>query len=325
MKKKVLITGASGMLGKAMAKQFVLGDWTVVSLQHKESPKERAVLLSDYSEIDITSRESIRDVFAFHRPDIVINCAARTDVDGIEKEWIDAQDKDTCREETPSWKVNVTGPELLTDACEFFDARLVLFGSDQVYHSSSFDSSSSEGRGSSSDYVNFYAEQKKAMRHRGSSKHLTLVTSWLVDGVSEGCMVKRLLDPTGTILQAAIKVSNAVTDQVSKLTYTHDLAAAVERLLFLNATGTFNFANSGACTPFDVAEMLGVTSLTPVTWQELRERHPSLIVAERPKWSVLNTQRVSELLGDTPITWGQVVYLCQDNYVLAHPPKTTTK
>src|SRR5215213_10582127 len=97
--KTALVTGAGGLLGRCMSGRLAASGWRVAARAHPE--------------LDITSEQGVREGIESVRPDIVINCAATTDVDRCERD--------------PSWAfaVNETGPMLLARACREAGAELV--------------------------------------------------------------------------------------------------------------------------------------------------------------------------------------------------------
>lgn len=107
--KKMLVTGASGFLGSKVASFY---------------QKEYEILTPTHEEMDITQRESVMAYFERMKPDVVIHCAAISDVGACE------QDKEY------SWKVNVTGSENIAAASKHVFAKCVLCSSDQVYGAS---------------------------------------------------------------------------------------------------------------------------------------------------------------------------------------------
>ncbi len=79
------------------------------------------VIAFDHQSLDITDRSQIEIVFARERPDVLINCAAWTDVDGCEQDQARAQ------------RVNAYGPEFLATACRKTSAQLITISTDYVF------------------------------------------------------------------------------------------------------------------------------------------------------------------------------------------------
>ncbi|MBR4027472.1 MAG: NAD(P)-dependent oxidoreductase [Lachnospiraceae bacterium] len=104
--KKIVVTGVSGFLGSRMV-EFLKEKYEVLAPTHKE--------------MDITEEESVKQYFKKHKPDIVIHCAAISDVGTCEKE------------KELSWKVNVVGSENIVKIAKMFSAKCICCSSDQVY------------------------------------------------------------------------------------------------------------------------------------------------------------------------------------------------
>src|ERR687883_612568 len=107
MSMRVLITGAAGMVGRALAEHCrVSGD---------------EVFAHDRAGLDITDERGTRELFSRVRPDAVVNCAAWTDVDGCE---LDPQQ---------AFLVNSQGVEVLATAARLAGAALVTVSTDYVF------------------------------------------------------------------------------------------------------------------------------------------------------------------------------------------------
>ena len=104
---KILVTGANGQLGRALQKVLI--------------NEEIELLLTDTKEMDITDANSVKKVFNKFEPEIVINCAAFTNVDKCETE------------EELAFKINAEGPRNLVKMCLEYDACLVHISTDYVF------------------------------------------------------------------------------------------------------------------------------------------------------------------------------------------------
>lgn len=102
---KVLITGANGMLAKAVRKRF----------------ENEELILTDVAELDITNLEAVKEFVNESKPDVIINCAAYTAVDKAE------EDLELAR------KINADGPKNLAIAAKENDCKLVHISTDYVF------------------------------------------------------------------------------------------------------------------------------------------------------------------------------------------------
>ena len=156
---KLLITGASGFLGKRTAAYFE-------KLGHQ-------VLTPAHSQLDITDAENVRTWFRENRPEAVIHTAAVSDT-GL------------CQQK-PEWSetINVTGSVNLAESCREFDSKLVICSSDQVYFGSDFPGPHREMENLSP--ANVYGCQKlraEKLCLAACPETVCLRLSWMYDSVS---------------------------------------------------------------------------------------------------------------------------------------------
>jgi len=115
----ILITGANGQLGNELTK--ILGEGTSelggLPLFYAQSK----VVSVDVDELDITDLPAVLSFFALHKPSLVFNCAAMTNVDGCETN------------EDAAYQVNAIGPKNLALACEQSGSRLLHVSTDYVF------------------------------------------------------------------------------------------------------------------------------------------------------------------------------------------------
>lgn len=107
----ILVTGANSQIGMCLKDLYEI---------NKEQLQDEYVFCT-HKELDITNPEQIQEVFEKTMPDVVINCAAYTNVDGAEDDFL------TCN------KINCFGVENLLEACKKHNAFLITFSSDYVY------------------------------------------------------------------------------------------------------------------------------------------------------------------------------------------------
>lgn len=159
MKKKMLITGASGFLGSRVAQYY---------------KDKYEVLTPSHSEMDIADEASVMTYFTQNRPDFVIHCAAISDVGRCE------------REPELSWSINVVGTENVVKASKEISAKCVCCSSDQVYFGSMEIKAHREDE--PIELANVYGEEKahaesSCLAIDADSVHLRL--SWMYDAEDE--------------------------------------------------------------------------------------------------------------------------------------------
>jgi dTDP-4-dehydrorhamnose reductase len=256
----------------------------------------------DKEEIDIVSAKECREAITETRPDVVINAAAYTNVDGCEK----------AREEC--FAVNAEAVKNIAGACRNNKIRIIHFSTDYV-----FDGTAAEPYREDHPChpINVYGESKLAGElylQSMSENYLLIRTSWLygakgknfVGAILEKAKAKNYIrdtmEKTNAKTEAASTLS-VVDDQVGSPTYTKDLAAAAALLIHKNAQGIIHITNRGSCswhqfavkilqeTGFDDIEVLPIKS-------DQLERP-----AARPAYSVLNMQKFIQTTGKMMQPW----------------------
>lgn len=274
---KILITGASGQLGKD-CKRIFHTKHTVYALGSKE--------------LDITNHEQVRHHFQLVNPEIVINCAAYTAVDRCET------DRENC------WRVNAEGPGVIAAACAETGSRMIHISTDYVFDGckpvpESY--SEKEPTHPVSHYGASKLEGEKRVR-RKLEDHLILRTAWLY-GISGPNFLK-------TMLRLAVndpkRIIRVVNDQFGSLTWSHRLARQISTLLASDATGTFHATAEGHTTWYEGArfflEVMDVPfSMEPCTTND----YPT--PAKRPINSILENNRLKELGLDRMVPWQEDV------------------
>ncbi len=153
--KKLLVTGASGFLGRRIA-EFYGGNYEVYAPGH--------------GEMDITDRERVFSVFHDFKPHFVIHCAAISDVGACEKE------------PERSWKMNVDGSRNIASASAEHHSKCLMCSSDQIYVGSRIPGPHSEDERAVP--LNVYGRQKKKAEEECLAENpecVMLRLSWMYD------------------------------------------------------------------------------------------------------------------------------------------------
>lgn len=239
---KMLIIGASGMLGFDLCKVFS----DAIRLTHKE--------------LDITNRDQVLESIQIIKPDIVINAAAYTDVDGCEDD------------QELAFQVNGYGPGYIAEACSIFGAKLLHFSTDYVFDGSKREYVESD----IPNPVNVYGHSKLIGENKviGTVNDYRIIRiSWLF-GVHGKNFVEKMLK-----LSREMNVVKVVNDQFGKPTYTMDLAAKVKEIIELDS-GIYHITNEGTCSWYEFASSI-INNVAPCTSEEFPTK------ARRPIYSAL--------------------------------------
>jgi len=268
---KILVTGATGQLGREIAKQG----------------QEHELILTDIDNLDITDGKATMSFFRDVKPDAVIHCAAYTNVDGAES------DADGA------FRVNVIGSQNIAAGCLETGARLVYVSTDYVF----------DGAGST-QYREFDAVNPQTVYGRTKwqgeeivrqilGRHYIIRTAWLYgEGNNFVRTMLRLAETQSTL--------RIVADQIGTPTSTVDLAWSVFRLLSSDAYGTYHATCQGQCSWYEFAREIflqtgKVVEIVPVTTAEF------IRPAKRPAYSVLDNYMLRMSVGDPTRHWRQAL------------------
>ena len=280
MAKKILITGAEGQLGVALQKKF--RDKFDIYPTDKITSKSGNSLSSKI--LDITERIDVETIINKINPDIIINCAAYTDVDGSER------NKDQAH------RVNVVGLQNLIHASDH-NTFFVQISSDYVFDGDA-------GPYSVEDHtypINYYGKTKLEAENilRGSRrKYLIIRTNVLY---SEDLTFKANF--FAWVYKSLIhnKSISVVNDQISNPTYVSHLVEVIFLCIILNTEGIYHYGSDDFLSRYEfaiiIAEVFGFDKslILPIDTKSLLDKVKSYI-AERPVNSGLKVDKIEREL-----------------------------
>lgn len=303
----ILITGANGQLGKCIE--------DIIQKENKDSYK---YIFCNHDTLDITDRARVKEVLEYFKPNVVINCAAYTNVDAAEK------NKDLC------FKVNYNGVVNLADVCSAMGAFLIQISTDYV-----FDGNTNKPYNDSPPFfdnksLNVYGDSKKEAEMYLDKYHfqesLVIRTSWLYSEYGKNfftTIANRITNEQPT---------KVVYDQIGCPTYARDLAEFIVSCVYGLESytkgsildeycGIVNYTNKGTATWFDFAKHIerlispiyfgkDTDLITPINSMVYRTGD----MAHRPSYSVLDTQRASDYGEDIPY-WTDSLKKCALAYL----------
>lgn len=261
---KILVTGGKGQLGTDCVRVF---------------GKTHEVLAIDLDEVDITRRSDLEALVQKFMPNIIINCAAYTQVDNCEIE------KDLA------WNVNVTGTENLVKCSEKQGCRLIHISTDYVFDGSKKIPEPYVEKDKPNP-VSYYGKTKYESEKvvlNGADRHVIVRPAWMY-GVNGYNFLKTMLKLALNNPKDEIRVVN---DQYGSPTWSYGLALQIQRIIQTDAQGIYHATAEGYCTWFELAEyflnkMQVPHTIVPCTSEEFPTR------AKRPKNSILENRNLKE-------------------------------
>jgi dTDP-4-dehydrorhamnose reductase len=276
---KILVTGSDGLIGTNIL---------------PELSKQFEIIPVTEKQWDILDRKLGEEIFHTHQPDVLINLAAITNVDGCE----DATEL--------AYRVNAEGAGVIADLCREHNVKLLHFSTDYVFDGAGTKPYTEED---APNPLSVYGRsklfgEKKVLKSLPSS--LVLRTEWIYGRGGENFItkVRKVARETGKV--------EVVDDQIGTPTFARDLAWPVKELITRNKSGIYHVTNGGSCTWFQFAKQIfsllhiDVPCL-PISSAQLSWR------ARRPAYSVLDCSKLRNDIGLVMRPWQEalVQYLAE--------------
>ena len=282
MPSKILITGDEGQLGRIL--QIRLGKCFNI-IPTAKSPTKMAVKNRNVRQMDITNFSSVEACISAENPDVIINCAAMTNVDACEKDHSAAR------------KVNVEGVQNIVKAVSK-RIKIIQLSTDYVFEGK-------DGPYAESDPthpISYYGRSKLEGENilRGSlNPHCILRGSVLYgDPINDKpnffAWAYDSLSKNNTI--------NVVTDQTSNPAWLPALSDAIMKVILLNAEGVYHFGSDDHLSRYDFAVLIAnvfgfdTTLINPATSDSMP------FIAPRPTHSGLAIKKISDKLDVTTLS-----------------------
>ena len=279
--KRILVTGSNGQLGCEMRRLGAV------------SPNE--YFFTDIAELDITDKAAVAAFVAEHGIEIIVNCAAYTDVDRAEED------------EPTAERINSDAVRNLAEAMKAVDGTLFHISTDYVF---GLDGNVPSTEDMPLDPLGAYGRTKlhgeQAIAASGC-KHIIVRTAWLYSEHGHN-FLKTMLR-----LTAERESLNVVFDQTGTPTYAGDLALAlfsvIEGGTYEGNEGVYHFSNEGVCSWYDFAREIATATgrdckIVPCHSSEF----PSKVA--RPPYSVLDKTKIKTTFGIEIPHWRDSMIYC---------------
>jgi dTDP-4-dehydrorhamnose reductase len=284
---KILLLGSKGMLGS---------DCKTVLSQNYE------ILSPDKKELDIVSWDRVVDRMHHLHPEVVLNCAAITDLD-------------VCEESRQSYmvkKVNIEGPRNIAQASARYDCKVIHLSSDQVFNGEkpvpqpyfeddNLDPLSAYGRSK--------MESETAVRENAPD-YMIVRSGWLY-GAEGDNFIKSLL--SNVLSKKKSKKIRVVEDQFGSPTWSYRLAQQIQELIRSDGKGTYHATAEGYCSRLDYAQFIVdklnlKVSLDPCSLSECRRK------ARRPANCILENRLLKKHGFNLMAEWKEDLDLFLDRF-----------
>jgi dTDP-4-dehydrorhamnose reductase len=266
---RITIFGATGLLGKALMRDWLCKGDEVTGLGSKDA--------------DIRDASRVSEVVARTRPDWIVLSAAYTDVDGCESN------------QQLAFDVNCKGAANVAQAARQNGSRLLFVSTDYVFNGKNTSPyETGDPRDPRCVYGRSKAEAEIAVTQVLPDACIAR-TSWLF-GTGGRCFPETVLN-----LAASRPAIDVVNDQRGSPTYAADLAQAIRLLCHKDAAGIVHVTNRGDCTWFEFACEIVIHSGLPAVVRPTTS-DKFIRPAERPQYSVLSSRSL-EAYGITTPSW----------------------
>lgn len=285
--KRILVTGANGQLGSEMRR---LGEI---------SPNE--YIFTDVAELDITDKDVVIAFTQQNNINVIVNCAAYTNVDKAEDD------------EATAELINATAVRNLAEAAKSVDATLFHVSTDYVFGS---EGNTPRTEDMPLNPLGAYGRTKlhgeQAIAEVGA-KAIIIRTAWLYSEYGNN-FLKTMLR-----LTKEKETLNVVFDQVGTPTYAGDLAMTIFSIIegdYYNGNeGVYHFSNEGVCSWYDFAQEISTAmghkcQISPCHSNEF----PSKVT--RPPYSVLDKTKIKRTFGVDIPHWRESMIYCLKRLVM---------
>ena len=241
--KKILITGANGLLGQKLVGLLIRQPGVQLIATARGNNRLPYTDGYTYCSMDITNNQQVMDVIGDVRPDVVIHTAAMTDVDKCEVQ------KDDC------WAQNVQAVESIVNACRSVGAFLLHVSTDFIFDGADgpYDETA-EGNPISFYGWSKYAAEKVIINAGKADQPLqwAIARTVLVYGIAHDMSRSNIILWVKKSLEDG-KTIKVVTDQWRSPTLAEDLAMGCYLIASQQAAGIFNISGKEVLTPYEMA------------------------------------------------------------------------
>jgi dTDP-4-dehydrorhamnose reductase len=285
---KILVTGSNGMLGSELCKSIIKTDKYNLIATSNSVQKFETIGNYIYEQLDITDFNKTNLIISFYKPDIIINCAALTNVDLCQ------QDKKSC------YDLNTSAVDDLVNICKENNIKLIQISTDFVFDGTE----ELYGELSIPNPINFYGKCKLDAENsiiNSNIDYAIVRTSTLYNNDINSnnliTFIKRKLSNNESI--------NMVSDQLRSPTSVNDLSNGIISIIENNFNGIINIAGSDILSPYDMA--IRISDLIGYNKNLIIESDSTIFkqIASRPLKTVLSINKAIKMLNYKPLSFNE--------------------
>lgn len=316
----ILVTGANGQLGNEMRIVSKDSEDKYIFTDVLDASEESIAMLKklagddieiDTTHLDITNLDAIREIVKENHVNVIVNCAAYTNVDA-------AEDHEELAE-----LLNAKAPENLAIAMKEVNGLLVHISTDYVFGGDPYNTPCTEDqKGTPTGVYGLTKLHGEQAIQRVGCQYIIIRTAWLYSEFGKN-FVRTILNLSSTKPQLKV-----VFDQVGTPTYAFDLAQAITTILedYENSlttnplplaytkSGIYHYSNEGVCSWYDFAKMIAEYAgnrdcdIQPCHSEDF----PSPV--KRPHFSVLDKAKIKDSYIFAVPHWIESLVKCINNY-----------
>ena len=277
---KVLVTGVAGQLGYDVINELSKRGITAIGTDiRSKSELINKANWKKYYQCDITNKEQVDSLINSVKPDVIIHCAAWTNVDGAE----DSNNKPLVK------KINVDGTDNLVKAAKEISAKFLYISTDYVFNGEG--TRPWEPDDKNYDPQNYYGQTKLEGELAVSSqlnKYFIVRIAW-VFGLNGKNFIKTML----SLANRGLTELKVVDDQIGTPTYTYDLARLLVDMIQTDKYGYYHATNEGGYISWaDFAEEIFRQANKEVKVNRVTTEEYGVSIAKRPFNSRLDKSKL---------------------------------
>ena len=281
---RILVTGSNGQLGQ--------------EFKNNVSNSDHEFFFTDENELDITKKKEILDFVTIYKIELIINCAAYTNVN----------DAETNKRQ--AIKVNLYAVRNLVEVCEEKKIKMIHFSTDYVYNSDNLNPINEDSNINPINYYGISKREGEKIIEKSSSDSIIIRTSWLYSMYGNN-FVKTMIKKG----EKGQKIF-VIKDQFGCPTYSKDLVDCTLNIIVsnkLNKHKVYNFSNEGYTNWYDFTKK--IFELKKINCPIIAvnsDKYES--IANRPKYCITDKSRIKNIFNINIRNWNEAL----EEFIINH-------